>query len=54
MMDYSEAYIMAQQSLRRVYDNANDKDFDAALTAALDLLLAAKLILADIQAKNPR
>jgi hypothetical protein len=51
-MDYSEAYVRASQSLRDIYNKANEKNFDLAESHAVDLLLLAKVLLADIQNKK--
>jgi hypothetical protein len=51
-MDYSDAYIKAFYALRDTYRYANDRDFASAEQHAADLLLAAKVLLADIQDKK--
>lgn len=51
-MDYSEAYIRAFYSLRDAYTAANNKNLDQAEVYAVDLLLAAKALLADVQDKK--
>jgi hypothetical protein len=51
-MDYSEAYIRAFHNLREAYNKVNSGDLEAAEVHAADVLLAAKVLLAEIQDKK--